>query len=221
LQRYIELCPHGVTTGSKFLYRSESVRDPVDLKLSKQFTSPVNVLDTPCTAASNLLIRDKETAETWFSDRRGSFEKPVHGQEPSEVSILSLKFHSHMKSHVQLPKKEELKPHEHPKTRKTDKYICGDRFHDKQFPHKSELSRYHNINLVPQLKAARTSEQENLNSNRNRLRLRSTCTQNLGTHLFYNAIIMDRASNRGKVQKQLKTLKKTGLERHPDNKFVL
>ena len=193
----------------------------MDLKLSKQFVSPVNVLDTPCTAAANLLLRDKKTAEAWFSDRRGCFEKPVHGQQPNEISIPSLELHSHMKSHVLLPHKQDLKPHEHPKTGNSDKYFCGDRFHDKQFPHKSELCRYHNINLVPQLKAARTSEQENLNSNRNRLRLRSTCTQNLGTHIFYNAIIMDRASNRGKVQKQLNTLKKTGLNRHPEYKHVV
>ena len=193
----------------------------MDLKLSKQFVSPVNVLDTPCTAAANLLLRDKKTAEAWFSDRRGCFEKPIHGQQPNELSIPSLELHSHMKSHALLPHKQDLKPHEHPKTGNCDKYFCGDRFHDKQFPHKSELCRYHNINLVPQLKAARTSEQENLNSNRNRLRLRSTCTQNLGTHIFYNAIIMDRASNRGRVQKQLNTLKKTGLNRHPEYKLVV
>ena len=119
------------------------------------------------------------------------------------------------------PPPSGLSAHEHPKTANSDKYFCGDRFHDKQFPRKSELCRYHNINLVPQLKAARTSEQENLNSNRNRLRLRSTCTQNLGTHIFYNAIIMDRASNRGKVQKQLNTLKKTGLNQHPEYKHVV
>ena len=74
--RYIELCPHGITTGSKFLYRSESVCDPVDLKLSKQFVSPVNVLDTPCTAAANLILRDKKQLKPGFQTDEGVLKSP-------------------------------------------------------------------------------------------------------------------------------------------------
>ena len=37
----------------------------------------------------------------------------------------------------------------------------------------------------------------------------------------WDAIYGDRWKEGGKVQKQMKTLKKTGLERHPDYKFVL
>ena len=42
--RYIESCPHGVTLADKMLFLSESVRDLVDIKLSKEYNSPVNVL---------------------------------------------------------------------------------------------------------------------------------------------------------------------------------
>lgn len=219
--RYVELCPHGVTTGSKFLYLAESVRDPIDLKLSKEFMSPTNVLDTACTAAAHLILRDKKTADLLFGERRACFEKPVRDRKPEEISIPSLAFQSHLKTQLSLPPKNDLNNFEDPKTRSTEKYFCGDRFHDIKFPHKSELCRYHDINLVPELKAARTSEQENINSRRNRLRLRSACTQNLGTHLFYNGVIMDRAHNRAVVEKQAEGLLKPISSRHPEYMHIV
>ena len=218
---YIEMCPHGVTRGSKFLYCSESVRDVLDIKLSTNYVSPVNVLDTPCTAASHLLTRDKKTATVWFGDKRGTFEKPVRNKPPSELSIPELTPQSHKKKITDLPSKGDLEPHEHPYARNTQKYFCGDRFHDKRFPHKSELCRYHNINLVRELKTGTTSMQENVNSMRNRLRLRNTCTQNVPTHLFYNAIVMDRAHNREIVKKQAEQLNKDVSKRHPEWKHVV
>ena len=42
--RYNESSLHGVITASKMLFLSESVRDVVDIKLSKQYNSPVNIL---------------------------------------------------------------------------------------------------------------------------------------------------------------------------------
>ena len=218
---YIEMCPHGVTRGSKFLYCSESVRDVIDIKLSTNFVSPVNVLDTPCTAASHLLTRDKETAKVWFGDKRGTFKKPVRNKLPSELSIPELTPHSHKKTEIFLPKKEALIPHEHPLVGNTQKYFCGDRFHDKRFPHKSELCRYHDINLVKQLKTGTTSMQENVNSMRNRHRLRNTCTQNVPTHLFYNAIVMDRAHNRDIVRKQAEQLQIDVSKRHVEWKHAI
>ena len=50
---------------------------------------------------------------------------------------------------------------------------------------------------------------------------RSTCTQRADTHLFYNAVIMDRAHNRNIVKNQLNTLeRKENISRHPDYKFL-
>ena len=200
--------------GSKFLFRSESVRDVVDLKLSKKHMSPVNVMDTACTASAHLITRDPELAKTIFNERRGSWVKPVRDKPPSSESIPELEPQDQKSHTTSLPHESDLRPHEHPLTRKTDKYFCGDRFHEKRFPHRSELCRYHNINLVPQLKTAKTSEQENVNSIRNTHRLRSTCTQKLGTHLFYNAVVMDRAHNRGIVRKQGEELNKDVSKRH-------
>ena len=141
---------------------------------------------------------------------------PMRDTPPSKVSLdkLSLELHSDIKKN--LPKKEELQEHQHPKTMDADKYFVGDRFHDKKYPHKSELCRYHDINLCPQLKGAKTSGQENLNSTRNRLRLRSTCTQKLSTHLFYNGIVMDRAHYRQVVKKQASVLDKSVYSRHKE-----
>ena len=42
--RYNESCLHGVITASKMLFLSESVRDVVDIKLSKKYNPPVNIL---------------------------------------------------------------------------------------------------------------------------------------------------------------------------------
>ena len=120
-----------------------------------------------------------------------------------------------------LPKKEDLAEHVHPKTMDTDKYFCGDRFHDTKFPHKSELCRFHCIDLVPQLQNLKTSFSENLNSTKNRLRLRSACTQKLSTHLFYNGIVMDRAHNRKVVKKQAYILEKSVYRRDPDWKHMI
>ena len=41
-----------------------------------------------------------------------------------------------------------------------------------QYPHSSELCRFHDINKCPELSAAKTSSQEVLNSTRNWRRLR-------------------------------------------------
>ena len=48
--RYNESCPHGIITASKMLFLSESVRDVIDIKLSKKFNPPVNILGNYCSA---------------------------------------------------------------------------------------------------------------------------------------------------------------------------
>ena len=218
---YFEMCPHGVTTGSKFLYRSESVRDAIDIKLSKEFVSPTNFLYTPCTAASHLIQRDPETAKNWFNERKSAtWEEPKRNIPPSVKSFPKLAPELHSEKSRPLPSKTAMKVHQHPKTMDSDKFFCGDRFHEKKYPHKSELCRYHDVNLVPELKGVPTSGQENLNSIRNRTRLRTTCTQKLETHMFYNTT-MDRAHNREVVRKQARLLGKSMYSRDPDWKFVV
>ena len=51
--------------------------------------------------------------------------------------------------------------------------------------------------------------------------LRSTCTQKAETHVFYNAVIMDRAHNRQIVKKQLAKLGiSENFTRHNEYKFL-
>ena len=104
--RYNESCLHGIISTSKILFLSETVRDVVDIKLSKRFNSPTNILgnlirtffyynlilaiDTPCTAAIHLVAREPEIADAWFAGRNGCFEPPVLGVLPSRVSIPKL-----------------------------------------------------------------------------------------------------------------------------------
>ena len=127
---YHEICPHSCIIASKFLVFSESVRDVIDLKKSKKMNSPVSILDTPCTAAANLIARDPETAEIWFSGRRGCFEKPTLGKEPVITSLPKLKLETRMKEAVTLLDAENLLEHQDPKTGDQEKYFVGDRFHE-------------------------------------------------------------------------------------------
>ena len=201
---YNESCVHGTIVASKMLFCSESVRDVMDIKLSKKLNSPTNILDTPCTAASHLLTRDPFVAKLWFEGNRGCFEKPSLNKAPSVISIPKLELETNQKQSFEIPDLSSLQLHSHPKTKNTRKYFVGDRFHEANYPHKSELCRFHDIDLVPELKGAKTSGQENLNFVRNWRRLRSTCTQNAETHLFYNVVVMDRAHNRRIVARSSK-----------------
>ena len=104
--RYNESCLHGVITASKMLFLSESVRDVIDIKLSKKYNSPINILgiigrhliieiyiqfaDTPCTASSHILTRDPATAKICFSKRRGCFQTPTLTAPPQKVSLPKL-----------------------------------------------------------------------------------------------------------------------------------
>ena len=52
----------------------------------------INVLiDTPCTAASHLRLRNSEISKLWFADRHGCAEKPMLGKTSDVVSIPKLK----------------------------------------------------------------------------------------------------------------------------------
>ena len=170
--------------------------------------------------SSHLYLRDPELANTLFKNRRGSGGSE-RNEPPRKMSIPKLALEAHSDVKCPPPKMDSLTENQHPQTMDTDKYFFGDRFHDKNFPHKSELCRHHDINLIRELKTVPTSGQENLNSIRNRLRLRSTCTQKLSTHLLYNGVVMDRAHNRDVVMKQAETMEKNVYLRDPEWKHAL
>ena len=230
---YCEICPHGVTISAKFLFLAESCRDCIDLKKSKKYVEVGSNLDTPCTAAGHLVLRDREDlkegkikkisdgqASKWFDGRRGCFEKPESNKNPSKISVPFLELESRKNKKIELPNPRDLKPDEHPLTQSTQKYFVGDRFHNTKYPHKSPLCGFHDINLCPQLVYAKTSGQENLNNIRNRNRLQTACTQSLPTHIFYN-LIMDRAANRDIVENQARDLDKNLYDRHSDYKHFV
>ena len=96
-------------------------------------------------------------------------------------------FESHQPGYCDFSSPTELSQHQHPKTKDSDKYFVGDRFHNAQvrlfvtcllnnksiqFPHASPLCKYHHINLNVELSAAKTSGQESLNYSKNQKRLR-------------------------------------------------
>ena len=188
---YNESCIHGTIIASKMLFCSESTRDVIDIKLSKKINSPTNILDIPCTASAHLDTRAPEVARIWFEGARGCFEKPTLDKAPSLISVPKLELETNKRKSTPYLPLSELPPHTHPKTNDARKYFVGDRFHEANYPHKSELCRFHDIKNVPELVGAKTSGQENLNFVRNWRRLRSACTQKPETHLFYNVCVMD------------------------------
>jgi hypothetical protein len=88
------------------------------------------------------------------------------------------------------------------------RYILGDRFHEKVNPHKSDLCKFHNINLCDQAKTIKTSYQESENHRKNFLRLRSSTMQCFPVHFIYN-FLMDYYHNEQIVETQIRELNKT------------
>lgn len=85
-------------------------------------------------------------------------------------------------------------------------FVLGDRFHSNTDPHKSELCRYHNLDLCLQANTIKTSTVESQNNRKNQRRLRSSTVQNFETHVTFN-YLMDFYQNEEVVEKQLKVLK--------------
>jgi len=93
----------------------------------------------------------------------------------------------------------------HPLTGSSRRYVCGDRFHSTNNPHKSPLCEYHNINLCKQASTIKTSYQESMNHKKNQKRNRSSCTQSILTHIYYN-YLMNYYDNEEVVKKQKENL---------------
>ena len=92
-----------------------------------------------------------------------------------------------------------------------------DRFHNKSNPHKSPLCVYHDIDKCRESLTIKTSYQEVENGRKNHKRLRSSCSQSLHVHFFFN-YLMDFYQNEAMVKSQkfkLQTTLKEGqtLER--------
>ena len=121
---------------------------------------------------------------------RNPHSRLTHGQS-FIMQLQFFQFESHQFGYSNLPPASDLSMFEHPKTKDTEKYFVGDRFHNAQvkfklkfkmanqnkyfifqFPHKSPLCNYHDINLNPELHSAKTSSQESLNHSKNQKRLR-------------------------------------------------
>ena len=76
----------------------------VDIKLSKKYNPPTNILginsvvivvalsclDTPCTAALHMVARVPDIADAWFAGHNGCFETPQLGVPPKKISIPKL-----------------------------------------------------------------------------------------------------------------------------------
>lgn len=84
--------------------------------------------------------------------------------------------------------------------------MLGDRFHSTNDPCKSELCKYHNLDLCLQATTIMSSTVESQSNRKNQRKLRSSTVQNSETHLTFNNL-MDFYQNEQVVEKQLKVLK--------------
>ena len=96
----------------------------------------------------------------------------------------------------------------HPITGKLDRYILGDRFHERSGGHKKPTCKFHNIDLCPELQSYQTVTSEVINSKIKSVRLQSSSQQNLLHYFLYNRL-MDYWHNMKIVKKQ-----KEGLEKN-------
>ena len=93
----------------------------------------------------------------------------------------------------------------HPLVDTSRHFILGDRFHAATNPHKSNLCRYHDLNLCLQANTLKTSIQESQNNRKNQRRLRSSTLQNFETHVTFN-YLMDFYQNEEIVDRQRKIM---------------
>ena len=89
----------------------------------------------------------------------------------------------------------------HPITGRVDRYILGDRFHEKSGGHKKATCKFHNIDLCPELQLYQTVTSEVINARIKSIRLQSSSQQNLLHYFLYNRL-MDYWHNRKIVTKQ-------------------
>ncbi|XP_066931534.1 HMG domain-containing protein 3-like [Clytia hemisphaerica] len=202
---YHIVCRHGTTVASKFMVLTESVRDAADLWLSLKYPPVLFVCDTPCTFTRHINQRSPDEAIAYWGENDGCFEVPTLGKDPEpNKSVPDIVPGEHSDSntvaHLYLDQKV------HPVTGKTQRYVCGDRFHAKKNPHKSPLCAYHNIDLCQQAKTVKTSYQESQNNQKNEKRNRSSCSQNFLHHIMYN-YLMNFYDNERVVLKQLNDIK--------------
>ena len=111
----------------------------------------------------------------------------------------------------------------HSLTRTSRRYVCGDRFDSKSNPRKSPLCSFHNIDLCQQESTIKTSIQESLNNKKNKKRNRSSCTQNIRTHICYN-YLMNYYENEEIIRKQKRHLEITSgkqVTRDKSMRFIL
>ncbi|XP_066919083.1 HMG domain-containing protein 3-like isoform X1 [Clytia hemisphaerica] len=218
---YHFVCPHGTTVCSKFMVLCESVRDAADLWLSLKYPPVLFICDTPCTLTQHLNNREPDLMKQYWGDLNGCFQKPEIDTKPNtEVNVPAL-VPSEFKTEGE--KYDGCKEFEHPVTRTKQRYVCGDRFHARSKPHKSPLCSFHDIELCQQGCGITTSHQESMNNKKNNLRNRSSCSQNIATHIFYN-YLMNFYENELVVMQQQQDLKrKSGksIQRDELMRFVI
>lgn len=181
------------------------MRDAADLYLSLKHPPVVFINDTPCGFVRHMECRDPDTAKQLWGSTSGCFEKPTLGKDPdwnqNFPCLVAMEY-----SDGTYRRKEPANGLAHPLLDTDRHFVLGDRFHSTNDPHKSELCRYHNLDLCLQANTIKTSTVESQNNRKNQRRLRSSTVQNFETHLTFN-YLMDFYQNEEVVEKQLKVLK--------------
>ena len=123
-------------------------------------------------------------------------DHPLSLPTPNE-SLLKLQDHTYTRNMT------------HPITLTRQRYILGDRFHDRAdcSGHKKPTCIFHNMRLFPELVQYQSVTSEVINAKIKAVRLQSSSQQNTTHYFFYNRL-MDHWHNRAIVTKQLLQLQK-------------
>ena len=189
-----------------------------------------------CDVVAHIECRTPQLAKSIWGERRGCFEKPHNNATPkvlgahnhnSNASVYTCFFAlqtisipelapstTHPCSSVMASQFKIIQEHSysdnmiHPVTGKIERYVVGDRFHEKAGGHKKASCKFHNIDLCPELKHNQTVTSEVINSKIKSTRLQSSNQQNLLHYFLYNRL-MDYWHNRSVVEKQRENLQKS------------
>ncbi|XP_060693320.1 HMG domain-containing protein 3 isoform X2 [Hemiscyllium ocellatum] len=188
-----KLCLHQVVCGSKYLVRSESARDHVDLLVSSRYWPPVYVVDMAPHVALNADVRYPEIAGQMWGHKQGCFSDPL--EAPKRVSCQEL-LDQHYAMDVLLTENNI----QHPITKSNARRIV---YHDKdQSTGKNTTAGHHSISLCSELEPYSDVLESIPDSKVQNVRQKSITFENATYYFLYNRLV-DFLTSRDIVNQQI------------------
>ncbi|XP_067899991.1 HMG domain-containing protein 3 isoform X2 [Heterodontus francisci] len=188
-----KLCLHQVVCGSKYLVRSESARDHVDLLVSSRYWPPVYVVDMAPQVALNADVRYPEIAGQIWGHKQGCFSDPL---EPlKHVSCPEL-----LDQHYTMDVTVTENNVQHPVTKSNARRIvCHD---TDQSAERNTMTRHHSISLCNELEPYSDVLKTIPDSKVDNMRHKAITFENATYYYLYNRLV-DFLTSRDIVNQQI------------------